>query len=237
MPFPATFYTPARIIPLAMKDAGLLQQGSTATAEFLEDGLHRMADMIALWQTQGLKLWLNSILNVNLVAGVASYTLGPPGSLISVKPTRVLDAWARLPGGSRYQLTPLSWEEYRSLGNLTNQGSVNSYFVDKQQRNLVVSFWNVPDTQAALTTIELLIQRQAQAPSTLTEEIIFPLEWYLALRWGLADELATGQPEVITARCSAKAREYRQMLEDWDVEDAATFMTPDTSRASSSRFR
>lgn len=236
MPFPSSFYTPARIIPLALKDAGLLQQGSTATPEFLEDGLHRMADMIAAWQTQGIKLWLNSILNVTLVAGISTYTLGPGGSLISTKPTRVLAGWARQLSGARYPLNPLSWDGYRSLGNLTSPGAVNSYFVDKQQANLVVSFWNVPDAQGALSVIELLIQRQVNTPTTLSEEIIFPVEWYLALRWGLADEFATGQPEVITARCAAKAREYRQMLEDWDVEDASTSFAPDMSRGRPSRF-
>lgn len=236
MAFPASFYTPARIIPLALKDAGLLQQGSQPTPEFLEDGLHRLADMISAWQTQGIKLWLNSILEVPLTAGVATYTLGPAGSLISVKPTRVLEGWARLPTGSRYSLTPLSWDEYRSLGNLSNRGSVNSYFVDKQQANLAVSFWNVPDATGAQSVIELLIQRQAAFPTALNEQVLFPIEWYLALRWGLADEFATGQPEVITARCAAKAREYRQMLEDWDVEDASTFFSPNTSRGSASRF-
>lgn len=238
MTFPASFYTPQRIIPLAMKDAGLLQQGSTPTAEFYQDGLHRLADMIAAWQTQGLKLWLNSIVNVTLLPGVATYTLGPGGSLLSVKPLRVIEGWCRLPNNSRYPLTPLSWNEYRSLGNLQSSGAVNSYFVDKQQNNLAVFFWNVPDASAASSVVELLVQRQATGPTQLSEDMGFPTEWYLALRWGLADELATGQPEVITARCAAKAREYRTMLEDWDVEDASTRFQVDGSQGGrTSRFR
>ena len=44
---------------------------------------------------------------------------------------------------------------------------------------------------------------------------------------GLADELATGQPQPIMQRCEAKANQYRQALEDWDVEDASTSFAPD----------
>jgi len=226
MTFPASFYTPARIIPLSLKDAGLLQQGATAPAELLADGLNRMGDMIAAWQTQGIKLWLNSIQSITLTAGVATYTLGPGGSILAIKPTRVLQGWYVLSTNNRYMLNPLSWDEYNTLGNLATQGALNSYFVDKQQANLVVKFWQVPDTQAATGTVELLIQRQADSPGTLTETVLFPVEWYLALRWGLADEFATGQPALIMERCERKAKEYRKMLEDWDVEDTATRFQP-----------
>lgn len=237
MTFPTSFYTPNRIFRLALKDAGLLQQGAEPTAEQMQDGLERMADMIALWQTQGLKLWLNSMLSINLSAGVASYALGPGGAIITPKPTRVLDGWFVQPSGARYGLNLLGWNEYQSLGNLTQQGAINSFFVDKQQANVVVSFWQVPDSTAALGTAELLIQRQAAAPSALDETVLFPTEWYLALRWGLADEFASGQPPLIADRCERKAREYRQLLEDWDVEDASTHFQVNTAGVPSSRFR
>ena len=49
----------------------------------------------------------------------------------------------------------------------------------------------------------------------------------MGLRWALADELSTGQPQAIMDRCERKATAYRQALEDWDVEDAPTSFTPD----------
>lgn len=238
MPLPSSFYTPGRIIPLALKDAGMLQQGSTATPEILQDGLDRLADIIALWQTQGLKLWLNSLQSIPLVAGTATYTLGPAGAIVTTKPTRVLEGWYVLPTSNRYALSPLSWNEYHTLGNLASQGAVNSYFVDKQQSNLVVKLWMVPDAQAATGTVELLIQRQATGTSDLGETVAFPVEWYLALRWALADDYSSGQPQVIMDRCERKASYYRRLLEDWDVEDASTRMQPNALMAGvQSRFR
>lgn len=231
MTFPSSFYTPNRIIPLALKDAGLLQEGQTPTAETLTDGLHRLADMIALWQTRGLKLWLNELRTVAFVAGQTVYTLPS-----SPKSMRVIGGWNLQSAGNRFSLTPLSWTDYNNLGNKTTLGVPNSYFVDKQRDALRVSFWPVP---ADVGTAELLVQRQASAPTSLTEEIAFPTEWYLALRWGLADEYATGQPPLISEVCRLKAREYREALEDWDVEDTPTRFTFNSTYAGirPSRFR
>ncbi len=49
----------------------------------------------------------------------------------------------------------------------------------------------------------------------------------MALRWGLADDICTGQPGEIMRRCAERAKAYREALEDWDVEDAATQFQPD----------
>jgi hypothetical protein len=61
----------------------------------------------------------------------------------------------------------------------------------------------------------------------LTDQISFPTEWFNGLSWDLADELSTGQPQPIVARCMLKAKEFIADLENWDVEDAQTFFTID----------
>ena len=88
-------------------------------------------------------------------------------------------------------------------------------------------FWLTPDTAAANGTAHLLTQKRINNAVSLTEDIMFPIEWSMGLRWGLADDLATGQPAAIMQRCEAKAKAYREALEDWDVEDAPTTFTPD----------
>ena len=239
MSAPANLNTADRLIKQALRDAGRLQMGSTPTGEVYADALSRMYDLINTWQTQGLKLWLNVLQSLTLTAGQATYTLGPAGSILSLKPLRVLEAWYVRDVGSRYMLNPMSWDDYYRLGNLTSQGAVNSYFVDKQTANLVVKIWQVPDATAAEGTVELLIQRQAVSPTELDENVALPIEWYQALRWGLADELASGQPQLIMDRCEKKANQYRNALEDWDVEDASTKFQPDTQTSGpyASRFR
>jgi hypothetical protein len=44
----------------------------------------------------------------------------------------------------------------------------------------------------------------------------------------LADDISTGQPQVIMQNCKMNAKIYREALEDWDTEDAATFFNIDS---------
>lgn len=237
MTAPASLHTPLRIIPQALRDAGRLQMGSTPSGEVFADCMSRLSDIINTWQTQGVKLWLNSIQSLTLTAGVATYTLGPAGAITSIKPSRVIAGWYVFPSKVRYPLNALAWESYYGLGNTTNVGAVNSYFADKQAGNIVIKLWQVPDATAALGTVELQVQRQATAPIELDETLSFPTEWAMALRWALADDLATGQPALIMDRCERKATMYRTMLEDWDVEDTPTRFAASYQFTNPSSFR
>jgi hypothetical protein len=220
--------TPIAIISDAYFDAGLLQEGQSPSAEQVVTGMRKLGDMINLWQTQGLKLWLMEDLSVTLVAGQGTYTFGPAGGVVMAKPLRVVECYYADANAIRRPLIPLSWNDYTRLSQITQTGQLNSYFVDKQQSQLSVFFWLVPDATAATGTGHLVIQRQVTGFINLTETLNFPAEWRIALRWGLADEIATGQPQAIMDRCQSRAMAYRTMLEDWDVEDAPTRFTPDT---------
>lgn len=216
---------PLSIIQDAYFDAGLIGVGQTVNGEQIVMGMRKLTDLINLWQTQGLKLWLNVDTSITLVAGTATYTLGPSGTVDMTKPLRVVEAYYADANGVRRPLTPLAWADYVRLSTVNQSGSVNSYFVNKQATQLSVLFWPAPDTTAATGTGHLVLQTQVTNFINLTETMNFPLEWRIALRWGLADELATGQPQAIMDRCQQRALAYRTMLEDWDVEDAPTRFT------------
>jgi hypothetical protein len=242
MTAPAQINSPLRCITYAMKDAGLLGEGDDPNSEQLAEGLNRLNDLINLWITQGLKLWLMYDLNVPLVAGTSSYTIGPSGDVNMVKPLRCLQGYYNdttdATNPVRRPIFPLSWDEYLRLSTVQTQGSISQYFVDKQQTYLKVFFWNTPDTTTAANgTAHLLIEQQATNAVNLTETLNFPQEWFIAARWGLAAELCSGQSEYIIQRCEMKAKEYRTMLEDWDVEDASVYFKPDSRAYSGSRFR
>lgn len=128
----------------------------------------------------------------------------------------------------RRPLIQLSWNDYVRLSQTSNAGAVNSYFIDKQQGVLSVFFWLTPDSTAATQGLcNLVLQTQVTNFISVTETMNFPIEWKLALHWGLADQICTGQPQSIMDRCQQRAETYRNMLEDWDVEDAPTRFTPD----------
>ena len=231
MTAPASFNTPDRIIRMAMVDAGYLQDGDDPTPEQYANYLNRLNDLINYWQTQGLKLWLQYDLAVPLVAGQAAYTIGPGGSVPMTKPLRVIQGYYLDGSSVKRPLLPLSRDEYTRLSTVTQQGALNSYFVDKQVSVLSVHFWLVPDTVAATGTAQLIVQQQVTNLVSLTDTMNFPQEWFLALRWGLADDICTGQPQAIMDRCAGKAMFYLNALEAWDVEDASTMFQPDQRAA------
>jgi hypothetical protein len=231
-PTPQTNYlTAQRIIRMAYKDAGLIQDGDQPTSEQYADGLTRMNDVANLWQTQGLKLWLIEDIAITLIPGQATYTPTYPNGSVSTgyltKPTRIIEAYYLDQTQVRRPLIPLSWHDWVTLSQVNQQGQLNSYFVNKQQYQLQVSFWLIPDANAATGQAHLVTQTQVTNMVSLTDNMAFPTEWAMGLRWGLADELATGQPQAIMDRCERRANQFRMMLEDWDVEDAPTSFAPD----------
>jgi len=220
---------------MAMKDAGLLQEGDDPNSEQFADGLNRLNDIINFEQTQGLKLWLQYDLAVPLVAGQGTYTIGPGSDVDMTKPTRVLsNAYYLDSNNIRRPLIHISRDEYLRLSNPAGQGPITNYFVDKQRTELSVTFWLIPDTQAATGSAHLLIQQQMTNMVSLTDSMSLPQEWFMWARWALAADLASGQPQAVIQRCMGYAAGYRDALEDWDVEDAATSFAPD-HRSSYSR--
>jgi len=210
-----------------MQDAGLLADGDEPNSDQLATNLLRLNDMINLWQTQGLKLFLWQDIAIPLVAGQGLYTVGPAQNVNMTKPLRGLQAYYLSTNNIRRPLVVLSWDEYTRLSQVTQSGSINSYFIDKQSTFLNVHFWLPPDSTDALGTGHILFQTQVTNYVSLTDQTAFPQEWFLALRWGLADEISTGQPQPIMDRCEKRAAAYRTALENWDVEDAPTMFVPD----------
>jgi len=226
--------TPFGVIHDAYRDAKLLQLGDDLSGEQLAEGMRRLRDLINLWQTQGLKLFLLSDTPVTLTAGQAQYSFKPSGDVNMTKPLRVLQGYYLYTATNvRRPIYPMAWEDYLTLGQAgtlaANRGVISQYFVDKQATQLLVTFWLCPDaTEAANGTAHVLLQTQVTNPVELDETLAFPPEWRMALRWGLADDICTGQPQAIIDRCAARATSFRQALEDWDVEDAPTRFQPDS---------
>jgi hypothetical protein len=227
----ATSKTIYGIINDAMHDAGYLEEGEVPNSEQLASNFRRLNDIINLWQTQGLKLFLLQDITLPLVADQHTYTFGPDIScdVVMAKPSRVIDAYVLTPDGIRRPLIPIAWKDWNLLPQVTgNSGIINSYMVDKQAEILGVRFWNSPDATEALNSVVLTMQVAAPNAINLEQSMNFPQEWRIALRWGLADDIATGQPQAIMERCAERAAVYRAALEDWDVEDAPTNFAPST---------
>lgn len=238
MTTPTSYSTAERLIQFAMEDAGLLGDGDTPTSEQFAKYTQRLNDLIGFWQTEGLKLWLQLDVSITLTAGKAQYTLKSGGDINMTQPTKVVDVgYYTDSSGNRRPITLISRDEYNRLGTVTQQGPINSYWPDKQQTQLAINFWMVPDTQAATGTAHIVVQQRVSRVVSITDSMNFPDEWMLAIRWGLANDICTGQPSAIIQRCERWSTYYRDKLDSFDVEDGSTKFQPDPQMVSQSRFR
>jgi hypothetical protein len=214
------------IIKDAMYDAGFLQEGEDPNSEQLSVYMRRLCDIINLWQTQGIKLFLLEEVTVPLVAGQNTYTLDNLPGVFPIKNLRVIQGRVVSPAPMTdlRTINAISWQQWNTLQQTF--GVITGYFVDKRVDSLVVKFWNTPNATEALNSVILLVHRQVANPFNLESNVAFPQEWRIALRWGLADDICTGQPQAIMDRCQQRAMTYKQQLEDWDVEDAETTFAP-----------
>lgn len=225
--------SPYSIIDDAMHDCGKLQRGVSPNSSQVAEGYRKLTDIINYEQTQGQKLWLLYDLAVTVPAATDTVTFGPSGTVVMAKPTRVIDAWILDVNLSKTPLNALAKTDWDLLPTNVDQGTINSYYVNKQAQFLSVQFWPTP---LAATDAVLVIQRQVTNFTNVVETMNFPVEWRIFLRWALADEYATGQPPAIQAKCTANAERYRAALEDWDVEDPSVIFGFDTTRGANAGF-
>lgn len=231
------------IISDAYEDAGLSQNTQDLKGSQLAKGLKRLRDIINFCQTKGLKVfsWLDKA--VPLIAGQATYTFLPGGSVDMTKPLRVLQGFYLYTATNvRRPFSVLSANDYYLLGMAgtlsSNQGPISQYYVEKLYNQIKVTFWLCPDsTEAANGAAHLLLQQQITNPLELDETVEFPPEWRIYLRWALAYDLATGQPQAVIDRCEKNAATYLDTLEGWDVEDAPTSIQPDSRVGVPGNFR
>jgi hypothetical protein len=218
-----------------MDNAGLLQDGDNPSSEQYAKYMPRLNDMINVWQTEGIKLWTLGMLAVALVQGQGQYTLpaATTDSVILSKPLEVLEGYFADQNQIWRPLDKLSWNTYDNLSNPTQQGAVTGFFANKQQNTLVVTTWLVPDATAALGTLQLLVQQPITNVISTIDAMNFPREWFMALHWGLADEICTGQPDAIVQRCQQRAMMYKEKLEDWDQEQTSIYFQPNAQGAAS----
>ena len=233
---PPYFYSGYRVIAEAMRDAGYLDQQQDPSSDDLARYLPKLNEITNLYQARGMRLWLEEDMSFAPVAGYNCYQFGTyvtntvAGTyFVMSKPLRFREGyWLDNYGNSRPLLPVLSRNEWDYLSNRTQTGPISQFFVDKQQNFTNVWLWLTPDTWSASNgQVHLVGQVQVNNLVSVTDSMNFPLEWFAALRWGLASEIDQGQPKEVQDKNEKKAQEYLALLDGWDTEDASITMQPD----------
>lgn len=223
------------VIKASLRLLEVIGIGETPEAEDVTNCAQALNIMVKAWQIDGYKLWAVKDISIPLVAATASYQIGDTatgtGAVVTNRPMRIQDAYIRNASGNDTNLLQISRQEYDILGVKTTPGIPNQFFYDLQLTNGVLQVYPVPTD--ALSTIHLVVQKPLADFNLSTDNPDFPQEWYQALKWGLAAEIAMeyGTIERKITRIEQKAMLFKEQLNNWTQEEASVFFSPNPQMA------
>jgi hypothetical protein len=223
-------YTVTRdqIINGSLRVLGVVGAGDNPTPADYQNCAEALNLYIKQLQTKGLPLWKVEDLQVPMVAGQTTYTLGPTGNVVTDRPLRVVMAFIRSSTNNDTVLQVISRQEYMQQGYKPSQGVPNQCYYDPQLTNGVLYVYNTPFDSTY--TIHLQVQlpiSDITSPNSVPE---FPNEWYNLLKFGLADQVAMeyGVSAGIRQELAMRAAKMLDEMIDWSQEEASTMFMPET---------
>jgi len=217
------------IINAALRTLSVLDQASTANATDLVNCGQALNLLMKQWADNGAPLWAIQWIQVPLVAGTSSYTIGPSGVVsLSYRPTRVLSGFLRNNTTNLDNTVEVvSRSAYEMLGDKSSPGIVNQVYYDGQLANGVLYCYNVPVDSDY--TLWLSVQRPMQDITAGSQNFEVPQEWFLSLKWCLAEEIALeyGADQQTLQYVTQKAAHFKQKAFDWQQEETSVYFSVD----------
>ncbi len=192
-----TLTSPADLIALSLKTAGIIGIGQTADAQDVTDCFIILNSMIGQWNRQRWLIW--HLIDVSIpCTGAQSYTIGPLGDFSSTtngiityvpRPDRIESAYVRLLSQSPsnpfdFPLNIIqSREDYAAITLKALTSFPTSLFYDSQFPQGVLHPWPVPNAQYEL---HLLLKDTITQFPTLTTLFALPPEYIDCLIWNLS---------------------------------------------------
>jgi hypothetical protein len=184
--------TPATLIRLALKTAGVEGIGQTPSAEDSNDVFTVLNAMVAQWSR---KRWLiPNLIDIAVPStGAQSYTIGIGGNIAVDRPDQIEAAYVRLLPitGSPVDL-PLgiiaAHEDYASITMKSLQTLPEAVFYDAAFP--LGNVYTYPVMPAGSYELHILIKNTIDQFTSLTQPIILPPEYADALIWNLAARIA-----------------------------------------------
>lgn len=219
------------IIKAALRVCKVIGIGETPQTEDYLNCSQALNIMIKSWSNNNKPLWVFQDVILPTVANIGSYELGPTAGVNGLVMSRPLDipkAFIRDSSGHDSILTPISMTEYHDFADKSIKGTPNLYYYNRQEPNGVLKLLNVPTD--ALSSIHLKVVRQFYDMTASTDNFDFPEEFFLALKWGLADEIALeyAVSQMDRQEIAVKAAAYITDAFDGSEESTSVFFTANT---------
>lgn len=174
------------LIAGALRIVGAIAQGETPTAAQYTESAEALNMLVKAFMADGMPLWAITQYSLSLVAGTNTYTISSPKLL------KVTQAFNHNSSTNiDIPMRVLTRQEYNILGNKTTTGNPIQLYHSPNRTDSTVKVFPTPDSTSATTnTITLVAQKPFEDFDASTDEPDFPQEWFVALKFALAIQLA-----------------------------------------------
>ena len=218
--------TAYEVIVLSLKDAGILAEGETPSADIAADAFTTMQHMLALWQTDGM--YVNGkVENSFTPTGATTYTVGSGGTANFARPERIDYAFWRS-NSIDYPIAILnSFEEYEAIPQKTLAGQPEVIFYNPTVTTGTLYVYPQPSTGS----IRLVSTIRFPVLSTSADTLTFPPEYIMPIRFSLAELLAATFNTPINAGIPVMAATARKMMKRNNVRIPTLSAMPNVQRS------
>jgi len=218
--------TREELITAALRKLTVLGEGESPTATQLSDGSTALNGLLATFQTFGLMLWKRTTLDIPMVSGQDTYTIGIGQTINQPFPLKVLQALLTVSGSSsQIDLTIEPQYNFNMLPINSDGTVVNINYTPKINYG-ELRVWPTPNTSG--DTLSLIYQAPLGMFVSGTETLDLPQEWYNAIIYGLADLLSDeyGLPLEDRRQMERRADKYLSAAAAFGIEDGSITFFP-----------
>ena len=195
------------IIKRAMRLSGNIEVGESLDASESADGLEALNAMLDSWSNDQMFVYALTLDAITLVPGTASYTIGPTGTTVSVRPVEVDQSTYLNIGGISYPLMLLTTDQYSDIAlKLLDTAIPQALWVNPTYPDTTLTLYPVPNVTGTLNVWSL---KQLPAFTSLTTALALPPGTEDAIVMSLAEVFClefSSEPSRTLVRKAAAAR-------------------------------
>jgi hypothetical protein len=177
--------TPADLIGSAFQRAGIYGADRIVSAEDMQTGFECLNEMIDSWSVESLYLYQLVTQTLPSVTGQATYTLGPTGDFVGVRPTSIENV-IYTDGSIDYTVVQMTQDQYDQIPYKAAAGIPSAFAYEPSLPLGVLSLYPVPSTGG---TLNVQTAQQLTQFAAINTDIAFPPGYRAAIRQTLAVEL------------------------------------------------
>lgn len=128
----------------ALRLLGVTASGETPTSEESSDALETLNGMLDSWRNDKLMVYAFKDIQITLINGTATYTIGATGGTVDTSPVRIESSFVRQ-SGVDYHLTEITDAQYQAKAEKTISSDIPSEFMfNHTHPNATITLYPVP---------------------------------------------------------------------------------------------